>query len=392
MGVATITELLLDLAFAPEIPDAATLRAVPDADWAMLGRCAQQHRLEPMLHDRLAGDPSVPERLRCEWRDSYRFWAIKAAAARVDLTKTIALLDAHGLSPLALKGAFLAWHAYPAPALRPLRDLDILVPADRVNEAYALLSAHGYTALSAASSEVSHHGKHLPPLVARCGTTIELHHRLWEQEGELDHHSPRSDDEAVRARAVTVDGITFPCAEDMLTHLIVHAVYSHRLDCGPLLLSDIGWLAGARPVDWGELRARASCERWEPGLDLTIALLHRYCGRHGLAGGTSADAAQASAIPGALIDAAADLMLQDLDTRRSAGVAATALVRGFGGLAARVGRGARARLRAVERHEDVQGIGTWTGTRLRRTVGELIDPAARNQARDLSRLSKWLGA
>ncbi len=380
------TELLLDLVCAPTRPLSGRSGDLDDAAWRDLVERAAQHRLEPILHDRLGDDPMVPERLRAAWRDAYRFWALKAAAAAADLRETFDLLNGGGFAPLALKGAFLAWRAYPSPALRPLRDIDILVPETSVTQAFALLRDGGWIA-SSATGEAG--GKHLTPLTARRGTTIELHHRLWERDGELDHHSPAADHGAMRDGATIIDGIAYPRPDDMLAHLIVHAVYSHRLDCGPLLLWDVYWLARTQAIDWPRLRARAIRERWDHGLDLTIALCRRYLGPDAIA--CPPDAAMTVADD--LVDAAADLLVQNLDTRRSAGFAAAAMVRGIGAATRRVTHGASARLaEGGQGKARAERVGAWAGGRLRRTIGELIDPAVRGQARDLSRLSRWLGA
>lgn len=381
-----LTELLLDLTCGPIAPGDGRLRALGDAQWRAIGLIAAQHRIEPILHDRLRDHAVIPAPLRRAWRDSYRYWAMKAAAAQVDLRETVALLGDAGFAPVALKGAFLTWHAYPKPALRPLRDIDILVPVDAAEDAFALLRQNGWTVPANAGEG---DGKHLTPMVARCGTAIELHRRLWERPGELDHHAPGADDEAIRARAIVVDGIAYPATSDMIAHLIIHAVYSHRLDCGPLLLSDIRWLGGATSIDWGALRTRSVSEGWEPGLSLITSLCLRYFGPQF----SDYDDGARAHCPPEIVTVAGELLLQDLDTRRSAGLAATAMVRGARALASRVTHGVSARVGPGARGASApEGLGEWAGGRLRRTIGELGNPAVRDQARELSRLSKWLGA
>lgn len=44
----------------------------------------------------------------------------------------------------ALKGAWLAQHIYLHPALRPMRDIDVLVRANQAAHAYAVLLDNGY--------------------------------------------------------------------------------------------------------------------------------------------------------------------------------------------------------------------------------------------------------
>ena len=69
----------------------------------------------------------MPAAIAGSWRAAHRRAAITALAQCADLARTAGLLEAAGFAPIALKGAWLAHHAYPEPAQRPMRDLDLLV-------------------------------------------------------------------------------------------------------------------------------------------------------------------------------------------------------------------------------------------------------------------------
>lgn len=229
--------------------------------------------------------------------------------------------------------------------------------------------------------------KHLPPLLSPGGTVVELHHHLWEPDGRLDHASPAAIDAAVRAAAVTeADGLAYPAPIDMLAHLIAHAVYSHRLDCGPLLLADVDFLLQARPIDWARFWERARMEGWSGGARLVLSLVARH--RSGISIAWSGQ----EPVPEALLDDAALLLLQDLERRQSAGFLASLQRRGWPGLLDRVtGRRRVATGPAVRREmASAGGFIGWAGSRWRRTAGDLAHRDTRNQARSLARLSSWL--
>lgn len=377
-------ELMLEMVSGEMPPDVSRLARLGDADWAALDAMAGQHRLRPMLHDRWRGSRSVPAELRARWAAGYRVGTMAALAQRADLRRACAILAQAGFTPIALKGAFLAAHAYPAPALRPLRDLDILITAGKVEAAFALLLDAGYRRLDpAATLEAAADDKHMPTLVSPNGTAIELHRSLWEADGTRDHAMPRMLEPAdVVARAVMRDGIMFPCAEDMLTHLIVHAIYSHRLDCGPLLLWDVFHLARTQPIDWRSLWRRAGRERWSDGAALVLGLVRRW-----RAESIPRATNEPPPPPAPLLDGAADLLLQDLDTRRSAGVVATAAAGGRKALARRMIPAAV----ALPRASTSIHYAAWALPRFGRTLRELASPAVRGQARRLTRISRWLG-
>jgi hypothetical protein len=228
--------------------------------------------------------------------------------------------------------------------------------------------------------------KHLPPLIAPRGTPIELHHRLWERDGRLDHRLPRAAEAEVLSRAVTgADGIGYPAAQDMLAHLIVHALYSHRLDCGPLVLSDLAGLAHASPIDWPRFWREAEAEGWSPGARLLLTLAATYHPDSDLPieGPPPSDA---------MLQSARQLLLQDLGTRQSAGLAAAILTHGSARFADRLMGINRVAGEAEVRRTMNQhgGRWSWAASRFGRTMVDLAGSDARRQSRDLARLSRWL--
>lgn len=111
---------------------------------------------------------------------------------------------------------------------------------------------------------------------------VELHRRAL----HLDHdHQPGqdlADDPTFWSRCIsgTLSGtpIMAPSAQDQLIHIVVHAVYDHALSNGPLLLSDLGFLAAHAHIDWPALRRRTEQMGYARGFDLALALLREYWG------------------------------------------------------------------------------------------------------------------
>lgn len=372
-------------------PDAA----VPDltaAEWTELDRIAAQHRLQPLLHSLHRGTARLPAGIAVAWQAAHRISAMQAMVQRAELAETCALLTREGIPSVALKGAWLSARAYPDPALRPMRDIDLLVPQADIVRAFEALLGAGYG--RAGTSELSLEeavriDKHMDPLIAPRGTMIELHHRLWERDGRLDHASPTSNETEVLARAVRdEDGIGYPAAQDLLAHLIVHAVYSHRLDVGPLVLSDVEHLLGTAPIDWPRFWADAAAHGWRDGARLILELVGRY--RPGVPIDFSADPGPPA--PPDLLEAAPDLLLQDLATRASAGLAAKTIKQGPAGLAERItGRRKVAGEAAVTRAATGPGgLLGWAGSRALRSLRDLARADVRRQSRQLAALSQWL--
>lgn len=366
-----------------------TVPKLDGADWQALDRLAALHRLQPMLHAERGQDPAIPHAIRDSWRAAHRLSAIQALATRAALEECHDVLEQAGYQPVALKGAWLAYHAYPDPALRPMRDVDLWVPGESILSAYEALLDCGYVELAPpemARADIVRLDKHMPPLLSPRGVAIELHHRLWEPHGRLDHASPRADEAAIRARSlVGSDGIRTPHPQDTLAHLIVHAVYSHRLDCGPLLLSDIDFLLRAEPIDWPRFWAEAEAGRWQSGARLVLELVRQW--RPDATIEPGGDPA-----PNDLFAAGPDLLLQELDTRQSAQLAAATLKSGPARLVQRaLGRRSASGEAEVTRDMTHEGgaLG-WALSRAWRSASQLARSDVRRQSRQLAALSKWL--
>lgn len=389
MDRPALRRVLLTLFGTGPLPD---LSALNEADWIELDRIAQDHRLQPLLHARHRGSRNIPAAVLARWQTAHRHAAMVALVQQADLAETSALLEQAGFAPIALKGAWLSVHAYPEAAQRPMRDIDLLVPADAVIPAYRMLIAAGYEAgdkVEMPLEDVVRLDKHMPPLRAPRGTWVELHHRLWERDGRLDHASPQADEAAMVARAVPgPEAIRYLAPQDLLGHLIVHAIYSHRLDCGPLVLTDIAMLLHATPIDWARFWGDATRQGWRDGARLLLELVRQYYPS------TAIELADDPGVPtpAALLEAAPDLLLQELGTRASAGLAAAAIKDGPRKLKQRLTglRSAAGEQPVARNMEHEGGFLGWAGSRAVRSLRDLSQADVRRQSRQLAALSKWL--
>lgn len=389
MDRPALCRALLALVGTARVDDLARLDA---ADWAAIDAMAATHRLRPLLHARHRDDSRIPVALRDTWQAAHRASAMLAMVQRVELRETVRLLDAANIPALVLKGGWLAWHAYPEAAQRPLRDIDLLLPEDRFLEGWDLLCRAGYVPAAEPDlplDQLVQVDKSPPPLFAPRGTAIELHLHAWFPEGRLEYYSPPPDDAGLFARARRDEqGLLYPAPEDMLAHLVIHAIYSHRLDCGPLLLPDIAFLLERETLDWPAFWSRGQAAGWAGGARLVLDLVDRYCAPPAL----DLSAAPVPATPEDLLATAEELMLQNLDTRYSAGLAASGLTIGLKGLWPRITRRVSTGAGHVHHRDSTSDGGylAWARSRLARTLSDLSDPAVRRQSRQLAQLSKWL--
>lgn len=391
MDMAAIGLLLLDLLGSARTVAPERLAALAPADWDRLDALAQLHRLQPLLFRAHAENPGVPTTLRDHWRAAHRASAMIALVQDADLRQMSMVLGDHGIRAVALKGSYLASYAYPEAALRPRRDLDLLVTREQVLEGFAALREAGCTMPDAPAiplEDVARMEVHMPVLVTPRGTVIELHARLSEPHGKLEYAMPELDAAAMLERARALDGLLHPASADLLDHLVIHAIYGHRLDCGPLLLDDIRFLAAQEPIDWAAFWVRACAGGWEAGARLVVELVRHY---HGAQAVPTA-AGEPAAPPAPVLRMAQMLLLQDFTTKKFARFLATLSTGGLSTVMARM----TGRVRA-EGEGELQIDRSSHGGRLRWALGQagamlrdLSNPAIRRQSRDLAQFKRWL--
>ncbi len=344
--------------------------------WSELDALFQIHRLQPHLHGCLKRSELVsepPQRIAANWARAHRSSAISALAHRAELFALTKLLSEHGIVSIALKGAFLAWYAYPAAAERPVRDLDILVPADQANTAFSIMLANRYESEEDSEAYSEHH-RHKPPLLSKSGVRIELHSALQ------DNSTLEFEREVIagRIRSTAVDDpASYPAASDMLIHLILHAAYGEiRLDVGPLLLSDVDYMIGTVAIDWPNFWQRCAGLNITRGAALVLAITDRWRNA-----GLAERCAIPMQIPDAILEAAPDLLLQDPATRKSARLLASL---GDGPIPP------AKRILAQLTSGKSGGYAKWLRERLGQSISHLANEDVRRTGTALSEVGGWL--
>src|SRR5262245_40349945 len=111
-------------------------------DWQAIMRKAERWGLAPLVYTNLRqAERRVPKVVVERLRSLYRGDAIHGVA-RQELLRTILVrFSEAGIPVIVLKGAAMAALVYPSPALRPMRDIDLLVHRRDMERVEAVL--HG---------------------------------------------------------------------------------------------------------------------------------------------------------------------------------------------------------------------------------------------------------
>lgn len=140
---------LIRSAFPPD-GHAVPAPLIPSSAWSHLAQTAQRHGIAPLVYASLQKNGSVsepPPGVGELLRFAYLKTSVASDLGRQVFSRLQADFARAGIPLIALKGSALAATLYPDAALRPLGDLDVLVPRTAARRAGALLQAQGFAPL-----------------------------------------------------------------------------------------------------------------------------------------------------------------------------------------------------------------------------------------------------
>jgi hypothetical protein len=183
---------------------------------------------------------------------------------------------------VALKGVCFALTIYPDPGLRPMVDLDLLVPASKASEAVRIAKSSGYVdALPEASpglGELLDHEVCLKKMAVPF-TTLELHHSLvaeksftyavpvdwfWSQTEPMEAFSSERRIENLRMLTPTAQ-VLYACAHAMLQHGARNTSLRWYYDLDRLIRIYAG------RMDWDLLLSQARIFEWSSAASAALA-------------------------------------------------------------------------------------------------------------------------
>lgn len=115
-------------------------------NWDLLLKLSVHHRVYPLVYKTLSqlNNPAVPEHILDFLRQKYQENAMQALSMTGETVRMVKCFESHGIHAVVLKGAPLACRLYGDIAIRPSRDIDILVPPDELEKTLEILENEGY--------------------------------------------------------------------------------------------------------------------------------------------------------------------------------------------------------------------------------------------------------
>jgi len=149
-------------------------------DWHGLLEQAEREGMTPLLRKHLIeSEGDIPGPIRRSLSMLYKRHQKKATVRLNVLEELLVLFNEHQIPPMLIKGAALCQSLYEDPALRPMRDIDILFSKDEVDQAQELMRNVGFTQSTAPIPPDHYHLPSLHKTVDGVQVCVELHRGLY---------------------------------------------------------------------------------------------------------------------------------------------------------------------------------------------------------------------
>lgn len=252
---------------------------IAPSEWMDLFELANAELLTPALWHalRAAGHTeSLPDDARDYLAMLHRMNGDRNLALRRQATELIGVLNERGIPVALLKGGLSLFdRTYPDPAIRVMRDLDILVPAKLRDASILELGRLGYQLMHQYPAAHHAYGEFARPGDPGC---IDLHTEVIDQ----SHVLPASEVWA-RAEHRQADGIDFysPSPTDRVMHNVLHAQIHHlgNFYRGELQLQQVYELAAlvrrhGVAINWHFVQRRLRAHRLTTALESHLLAAH----------------------------------------------------------------------------------------------------------------------
>ncbi len=251
--------------------------------WQSLVSRAAQHQVRGLLYHRFKSrglELAIPGEILHTMKQSYHQIAASNLLALDELRQITMAFHSKNIPVVILKGAYLTERVYKNLGAREMRDIDLLVPADRVAQAAGIVEGMGHAPLYPYAVDTELESvRHLPRFVKPQVVGVELHWNITTPNLHYSIDPKELWERAIPTRIAGVDSFGL-CPEDLLLHLCFHVSYQHLFEFALRPFCDIVETIsqfGPR-LRWERVIERARRWRWERGVYLALELARELLG------------------------------------------------------------------------------------------------------------------
>jgi hypothetical protein len=265
--------------------DKATAILRESLDWEYIISLAGLEGVTSLVYDRLKNnrlEQFVPEPILIRLESIYYTYSAQNALFYEELARVSAVLEQGSIPVIMFKGVFLAAGIYENIALRPMRDLDLLLKKEDVASAVNVLEKFGYQPIVAVEEQLNNPFNYSLTL-SKGGVgiynsvTVDLHWQILNSSWMMGLSSEKFDMRTVWANTETavIAGIRMRLlsAEDLLISLSINA-FNHCYE-RLILLADFAQVLKKYQdkIDWKTVHEKAKVCYLENILDYTLRFI-----------------------------------------------------------------------------------------------------------------------
>ncbi len=260
----------------------ARKRHVPPQAWEQLLEIALRHGVAPLLHRALQSGGAldeIPEPVRTRLKEERHAIALLNLRKYGQFRRVVQALREREVPVMALKGLHLADIVYRDISLRPMSDLDILVPRPDVERAIAALQSIEYgfkPDVSGAAPGMLDVKCNIGLAHRQLGLWLEIH---WTLAESGDCYTPPMDEvwrSAAPGRLGDADVLVMS-PEFVLLHVCAHLACNHVFGFDLRALCDIAEIARKGP-DWEVVADLGQRHGWTRGVAAALRLARDHVG------------------------------------------------------------------------------------------------------------------
>ena len=252
--------------------------------WGSITTLARAHGVAPLLHERLQTSgvlATLPDSAQAILVAARRTAAFENLRHYAEFRRISDAFNRRGIPLMALKGLHLAEQVYGDISLRPMSDMDILVPESRVAEAVAAMQTLDYGPdgdLSGSIRKMLESKCNLGFAHRRHDVYVEVHWKL--SEPGSPYAAPMNEIwQSARPAQLGAGDTRVMSPEFLLLYVCAHLACNHVFSLNLRALYDVAAIIGRVPgLDWARFVRQATSHGWHRGVAVVLRLAHDNLG------------------------------------------------------------------------------------------------------------------